>query len=1032
MKRKLLLLTISLLLLSVVFSACSGDKAITGLKITEGLEYTVEVGSTFDTSKVKAEVSYNDNSTVTVTAADLTFSAIDTSKAGKQQLTITYQDFSITVDITVKTPEVKPAELVSIDITKNFVTELFVGTPFDTTKITAIATYDDGSTKTIANTDLTITPVDTTTAGDKTLTVTWNGKSATATIKVKAIELTAIAIDPTSVDYDATTLDTSAIKVTATYNNGDRAEIPNGEIEFVKNDVANTLTAKWGGKEHTITLTPPVLTGIRIDSYTQKGYQGVAYTTLVKASAIYDNGGEAEIPTAELTVSAIDTATAGNKVLTVTWNGKSATAAVQVVGVKSIAFDAATVNNGNKEINRGVALDTSVIRVNATYEDDYQVIGLSAANGVTFGALDTSTVGEKTLTATYFGKSANYTLTVVSHEIWGVQLPAGIASYTANQKNFTTQGDVYAVGDDNPFRFILSLLLWDNDKGELIVSDTPYLGESKIYQIVGSRETLLTGAALTEWVSVNESAHTFDFTDKAVGHTFRIETAPTGDLQDPDACVAELTVRVVDAYNIYDAKELNLITNVNDPEDNLWKLMEVNGQLLKKSQWTVVNEFLAANNIARPAKELAGVVFHSQIRVTTDDIPAEYLYRYTSTKFGDVAHFLDHFSVYRHHLTQANPTFTMYGNYNSLYTSDLPIIVDPGVKNNNTGIDDSSSSELFSFEVLKGAMAAAGGINYDGRQFNTRVENLRMRGDDAYDIDETQTEKHKRSLIAMKTYLHTIDIDNVRVEKYLIAIVPDGDNQTINIKNSKFYNGWMNHIYAWNDNHVTERFADYTDTIGANYYPITINIENSLLAKCGGPVIISDYAGDGGYGYNKNCAINVTADAATDIYTFVTGQEAWFNAYGVSPMATQLLALDIPIANFAEANDMKAHLTSIGNEDMTGINSANLIFVNRGPRGKFTHEGHGSIDMQDVTVVTYESMLWGGMGTSQVPPILQAGDAIAFTDGSSMFELTTSGPAPATNTALATGAYINIFTPAPGAYGNEGIAPMGVVCGYYH
>ena len=59
MNKKLLLLTVCLLLLSLVFSAC-GDKEITGIEITEGLEREYSIGDTPDLSGVKAHITYND------------------------------------------------------------------------------------------------------------------------------------------------------------------------------------------------------------------------------------------------------------------------------------------------------------------------------------------------------------------------------------------------------------------------------------------------------------------------------------------------------------------------------------------------------------------------------------------------------------------------------------------------------------------------------------------------------------------------------------------------------------------------------------------------------------------------------------------------------------------------------------------------------------------------------------------------------------------------------------------------------------
>ena len=101
MNRKSFLLILLALTMCLSFVSC-GDKEITKLTIDEGLAYTYDLNATPDFSGVKATVTYNDDTTVTVTAEDLTFGKIDTTKAGKQNLTITYNGFTITVEVTVK------------------------------------------------------------------------------------------------------------------------------------------------------------------------------------------------------------------------------------------------------------------------------------------------------------------------------------------------------------------------------------------------------------------------------------------------------------------------------------------------------------------------------------------------------------------------------------------------------------------------------------------------------------------------------------------------------------------------------------------------------------------------------------------------------------------------------------------------------------------------------------------------------------------------------------------------------------------
>ena len=75
MNRKSFLLILLALVMCLSLVAC-GNKEITGLTIDEGLSYTYDLNATPDFSAVKATVTYNDDSTVTVTADELTFSKI--------------------------------------------------------------------------------------------------------------------------------------------------------------------------------------------------------------------------------------------------------------------------------------------------------------------------------------------------------------------------------------------------------------------------------------------------------------------------------------------------------------------------------------------------------------------------------------------------------------------------------------------------------------------------------------------------------------------------------------------------------------------------------------------------------------------------------------------------------------------------------------------------------------------------------------------------------------------------------------------
>ena len=109
MKKRIIILAVLMLVLSLAFVACR-QKAIKNLEIVDGLERTCNVGDTLDFSNVKIKVIYNDGSSVEVGASDVEFGSLDTSTPGEKDLTITYNEFPITVKITVKAVEISGGE----------------------------------------------------------------------------------------------------------------------------------------------------------------------------------------------------------------------------------------------------------------------------------------------------------------------------------------------------------------------------------------------------------------------------------------------------------------------------------------------------------------------------------------------------------------------------------------------------------------------------------------------------------------------------------------------------------------------------------------------------------------------------------------------------------------------------------------------------------------------------------------------------------------------------------------------------------
>lgn len=141
------------------------------------------VGETFDSTGLIITAYYNDNTSEQVTG--YTLSSPDMSTYGSKTVTVTFDektvDFSILVvdisGIEIKTPPTKQ--------------EYLVGDALDSAGLTVLVKYTDGTSETITS-GFTVSELDSSSIGEKEITVTY--KSHTATFKVLVYELQGIRI----------------------------------------------------------------------------------------------------------------------------------------------------------------------------------------------------------------------------------------------------------------------------------------------------------------------------------------------------------------------------------------------------------------------------------------------------------------------------------------------------------------------------------------------------------------------------------------------------------------------------------------------------------------------------------------------------------------------------------------------------------------------------------------------------------------------------------------------------------------------
>ena len=228
--------------------------SITAVYTQSGTVYDTD---TLDSLKANLAITahYSDGSSNTVS----TYTLSGTLSPGTSTITATYEGKTATFSVTVTHSEVT---LSSISVAYTQIGPVYTDTSLDIIKPDIVVTghYSDGSTATIPNTDVALSG--TLTEGESTVTVTYQSKTATFNITVLAVELDSISATFTQGDAlvgTQNTLDSlkSKLVVTAVYNSGTEATVPNADVTLSGTLAAgtSTITATYGGKTDTFDVT---------------------------------------------------------------------------------------------------------------------------------------------------------------------------------------------------------------------------------------------------------------------------------------------------------------------------------------------------------------------------------------------------------------------------------------------------------------------------------------------------------------------------------------------------------------------------------------------------------------------------------------------------------------------------------------------------------------------------------------------------------------------------------------------------------
>ena len=412
------------------------------------------VGETFDPAGMQIQVTYNNGTKSDYSTYDfstlpgtVTFATVSTTTAGTKTVRLTYKEGSTSVSTTfrITVVAVKPTKIEFLNApTKKF----YVGdasTAFNAAGLDVHVTYNNGTTKDFDATELNISysGFDTTTAKTITMTGTYEGVSGTFDVVINPVELVSVAVKtmPNKTKYYVgDTFDQTGLTLTATYNNGKTETIANGITctGFSSDAVGSkTVTASYGGKSTTfnvdIEAVKLVSIAVKTNPTKMSYYQGEALdSTGLTLTATYNNG-KTETVTTGFTCSALDSSSAGQKTITVTYQGLTTTFSVTVIAVNLVSVSVKTMPNKTSYFT-GESFDQTGLTLTATYNNGNTE---TVSSGIECTGFSSATAGQKTVTASYGGKSTTFTVEVKAI------VPTGITVKTAPNKTEYFVGDSY-------------------------------------------------------------------------------------------------------------------------------------------------------------------------------------------------------------------------------------------------------------------------------------------------------------------------------------------------------------------------------------------------------------------------------------------------------------------------------------------------------------------------------------------------------------------------------------------------------------
>jgi hypothetical protein len=284
------------------------------------------IGEAFDSTGLVVTAYYNNNTSglVPIGSIDSSFPNILT-KRGNNTITFEFDEQSASFDVLAI--DIDGIEIETLPRKLKY----YSGDSFDSTGLSILVKYTDGTSET-KTTGYEISGFDSSSAGEKTVTVTYKAPTVLASTRTASFTVTVVDVSEIEVNtfpektefLSGESFDSTGLSILVKYTDGTSETKTTGfEVSGFDSSSVGEKTITVTYKTHTATFKVTVydLSGIRITSFPSKIYYKIGETfdpSGLTVASVRQDGTEEEITGYD--ISGFDSSTAGSKTITVSYN----------------------------------------------------------------------------------------------------------------------------------------------------------------------------------------------------------------------------------------------------------------------------------------------------------------------------------------------------------------------------------------------------------------------------------------------------------------------------------------------------------------------------------------------------------------------------------------------------------------------------------------------------------------------------------------------------------------------------------------